>query len=201
VDLWVSGLRHSRIRYSKPGVSTIGIGSADAGATAPSTILTSPGTVYRVVHTALTRELQDDVETHRRLEGDRLDALQVSLWDRAMAGDTAAAHQVIHINHRGQDSASRAVGEDASCTCRQPADSWSRPLITTAKTHVIAVMRVASSWQPVILLLCERTRRVGRFGICRAWEMAAPPTVRGVSPCLTSLFSCILICSSAASPT
>ena len=55
------------------------------------------GTVYRLVQTALTRELQEDVETHRRLERDRLDALQVSLWERAMSGDLAAAHQVIQI--------------------------------------------------------------------------------------------------------
>jgi hypothetical protein len=40
---WVFGCRHSRIRYSKPGSSTIGIGSGDAGATAPTTILASAG--------------------------------------------------------------------------------------------------------------------------------------------------------------
>ena len=55
------------------------------------------GTVYRLVHTALTRELHEDVEVHRRLEQERLDALQVSLWEKAMAGDTAAAHEVIRI--------------------------------------------------------------------------------------------------------
>src|SRR5215469_11075559 len=38
---WVSGCRHSRIRYSKPGSSTIGIGSGEAGATAPTTIFAS----------------------------------------------------------------------------------------------------------------------------------------------------------------
>ena len=35
---WVLGCRHSRSRYSKPGSSTIGIGSGDAGATAPTTV-------------------------------------------------------------------------------------------------------------------------------------------------------------------
>jgi hypothetical protein len=39
----VSGWRHSRIRYSKPGSSTIGIGSGDAGATAPTTIFAASG--------------------------------------------------------------------------------------------------------------------------------------------------------------
>ena len=55
------------------------------------------GTVYRLVHSALTRDLHEDVESHRRLERGRLDALQVSLWEKAMAGDTTAAHQVIQI--------------------------------------------------------------------------------------------------------
>ena len=40
---WVSGWRHSRSRYSKPGSSTIGIGSGAAGATAPTTIFASRG--------------------------------------------------------------------------------------------------------------------------------------------------------------
>jgi hypothetical protein len=55
------------------------------------------GTVHRLVHTALTRELDEDVENHRRLEGDRLDALQMSVWGTAMGGDAAAAHQVVQI--------------------------------------------------------------------------------------------------------
>ena len=42
-------------------------------------------------------ELHEDVESHRRLESERLDDLQVSLWEKAMSGDTAAAHEVIQI--------------------------------------------------------------------------------------------------------
>ena len=38
------------------------------------------GTVYRLVQAALTPELQEDVETHRRLGRDRLDALQVDIF-------------------------------------------------------------------------------------------------------------------------
>jgi hypothetical protein len=33
----------------------------------------------------------------RRLETQRLDALQVTLWDRAVSGDTAAGHEVLHV--------------------------------------------------------------------------------------------------------
>ena len=43
MDLVGLGCRHSLIRYSKPGSSTIGIGSGDAGATAPTTIFASKG--------------------------------------------------------------------------------------------------------------------------------------------------------------
>ena len=38
-----SGCAHSRIRYSNPGSTTIGIGSGDAGATPPTTIFASTG--------------------------------------------------------------------------------------------------------------------------------------------------------------
>lgn len=40
---WVVGCRHSCMRYSNPGSSTMGIGSGDAGATAPTTIFASVG--------------------------------------------------------------------------------------------------------------------------------------------------------------
>ena len=40
---WVCGCRHSLTRYSKPGSSTMGVGSGGAGATAPTTILASGG--------------------------------------------------------------------------------------------------------------------------------------------------------------
>ena len=43
MDLVGLGCRHSLIRYSKPGNSTIGIGSGEAGATAPTTIFASKG--------------------------------------------------------------------------------------------------------------------------------------------------------------
>ena len=33
----------------------------------------------------------------RRLETQRLDALQVTLWDRAVSGDTAAGHEVLQV--------------------------------------------------------------------------------------------------------
>jgi transposase-like protein len=48
------------------------------------------GTVYRIVHQALARDQRDAVEDHQQLELARLDALQVPLWDKALAGDLDA---------------------------------------------------------------------------------------------------------------
>ena len=52
------------------------------------------GTVHHIVHDALTRDRKDAVENHQQLELARLDALQVALWDKAMAGDVEAAREV-----------------------------------------------------------------------------------------------------------
>ncbi|EWT03107.1 hypothetical protein N865_04065 [Intrasporangium oryzae NRRL B-24470] len=52
------------------------------------------GTVYRIVHQALARDRRDAVEDHQQLELARLDALQVALWDKALAGDLDACRQV-----------------------------------------------------------------------------------------------------------
>src|SRR3954469_8201535 len=52
------------------------------------------GTVHHIVHDALARDRKDAVEDHQQLELARLDALQVALWDKAMAGDVEAAREV-----------------------------------------------------------------------------------------------------------
>jgi len=52
------------------------------------------GTVHHIVHDALARDRKDAVEDHQQLELARLDALQAALWDKAMAGDVAAAREV-----------------------------------------------------------------------------------------------------------
>src|SRR3954470_1071122 len=48
------------------------------------------GTVHHIVHQALARDRKDAVENHQQLEMERLDALQLALWDKAMAGDLNA---------------------------------------------------------------------------------------------------------------
>ena len=52
------------------------------------------GTVHHIVHDALARHRKEAVEDHQQLELARLDALQVALWDRALAGDVDAAREV-----------------------------------------------------------------------------------------------------------
>lgn len=55
------------------------------------------GTVCHIVSDALRARTDDAVDTLRLLEAQRLDALQVALWDKAMAGDVHAARAAIRI--------------------------------------------------------------------------------------------------------
>ena len=57
----------------------------------------SRGTVYTIIRDAQSAHLDDTVEEHRRLELERLDALQASLWGRAMAGDVLATMAVVKV--------------------------------------------------------------------------------------------------------
>lgn len=55
------------------------------------------GTVCRIVNGALAAREVEAVEDVRGLERERLDTLQVALWDKAMTGDTKAAQSVLGI--------------------------------------------------------------------------------------------------------
>jgi hypothetical protein len=55
------------------------------------------GTVCHIVNDALKARTDEAVDTLRSLEAQRLDALQVALWDKAMAGDVIAAQAAIRI--------------------------------------------------------------------------------------------------------
>ena len=55
------------------------------------------GTAYKAVHKALAECITEGVDTLRRLELDRLDALQAALWHKVMAMDTAAVNTVLRI--------------------------------------------------------------------------------------------------------
>lgn len=55
------------------------------------------GTVHRIVREALEAQQAQGVELLREVEVRRLDALQVSLWDAAMAGDIEAVTACLKI--------------------------------------------------------------------------------------------------------
>jgi hypothetical protein len=57
------------------------------------------GTVYRLVKNALEDRQVESIDELRRLEVDRLDALQVAIWDDAVGGDVRAVAAAVRILH------------------------------------------------------------------------------------------------------
>ena len=55
------------------------------------------GTVHRLVAQSIAAQELEDVAHLRHLESSRLDALQVAVWDAAMAGDLAAVRSAMNI--------------------------------------------------------------------------------------------------------
>ncbi len=55
------------------------------------------GTVFHIVTDALDSRQVEAVDQLRSLESQRLDALQIAVWDRAMSGDVTAALAAIRI--------------------------------------------------------------------------------------------------------
>jgi hypothetical protein len=55
------------------------------------------GTVYRVVANALQAQTVEAVKELRTLEIERLDMLQVAVWQKAMAGDVPSAAVAIRV--------------------------------------------------------------------------------------------------------
>lgn len=63
---------------------------------------------YKAFWKAIEHNEAEAVEDHRALELARLDALQVPLWDKAMAGDVKAAGMILRII----ETRSRLLGLD-----------------------------------------------------------------------------------------
>ena len=57
------------------------------------------GTVYRLVKNPLEDREVETIDELRRLEVDRLDSLQVAIWEDAMTGDVRAVAAVVRIMH------------------------------------------------------------------------------------------------------
>lgn len=58
------------------------------------------GTVYRIVKNALADREVESIDELRGVEVDRLDALQRSVWDRALGGDREALKIVLAVIDR-----------------------------------------------------------------------------------------------------
>ena len=57
----------------------------------------SAGSVHKIVNDALAVQVAEQADLLRTVEVDRLNALQVPLWDKALEGDLAAATAVVKI--------------------------------------------------------------------------------------------------------
>ena len=55
------------------------------------------GTVHNIINAVLEAQQEEAVEKLRQPEGERLDAVQLSLWEKALAGDNTAALAVVRI--------------------------------------------------------------------------------------------------------
>jgi DNA-binding transcriptional MerR regulator len=55
------------------------------------------GAAYKAFKRALTRTLQEPAAELRDLEVDRLDQLQIAMWEQAMRGDVQAVDRVLRI--------------------------------------------------------------------------------------------------------
>ena len=58
---------------------------------------TNRGSAHRAVSKALSERQAEGIDLLRAIEGDRLDALQASVWPRAEAGDVRAINTVLKV--------------------------------------------------------------------------------------------------------
>ena len=79
------------------------------------------GTVHRIVREVLEAQQAENVELLREVEVRRLDALQVALWDAAMAGDIDAVNACLRIIlARIKVLGLAELGADKQSRCQQP---------------------------------------------------------------------------------
>ncbi len=79
------------------------------------------GTVHRLVQQTLHAHQADSVDALRAVEVARLDALQQSLWEPAMAGDLKAVGQVLQIIvARSRLLGLMPLAKSPRVKCRQP---------------------------------------------------------------------------------
>ena len=84
-------------QWRKARAVELAIDGVSYGAIAVEVGYAHRGTAYKAVHKALAERVTEGVDTLRRLELDRLDALQAAIWDKALGADTAAVTGVLRI--------------------------------------------------------------------------------------------------------
>ncbi|MEO6472955.1 MAG: hypothetical protein ABIO14_14255 [Aeromicrobium sp.] len=55
------------------------------------------GTAHRVVTTAFRNRISDDIDMHRDIELNRLEALLSDLWEMMLEGNLAAHREILHV--------------------------------------------------------------------------------------------------------
>ena len=129
---WVSGWRHSRIRYSKPGSSTIGIGSGEAGATAPTTILASVRQAEKNVKAA-----EDEMPGLREAVEKAAEAERIAHHDasEAVIYLHACEDTLVHARQRKVPAAEEALAieklRDAQAVAQRRQDAYDAALAET----------------------------------------------------------------------
>ena len=83
--------------WRKARAVELAIDGTSYGAIAAEVGYTHRGTAYKAIHKALAERVTAGVDELRRLELARLDSLQAALWDKALAGNTAAGNTVLRI--------------------------------------------------------------------------------------------------------
>lgn len=79
------------------------------------------GTVHRIVHQALEAHQVQGVELLREVEVQRLNALQVGLWEAALAGDLQAVRACVRIiQARVKVLGLTAAAKAPAPSCQQP---------------------------------------------------------------------------------
>ena len=84
-------------QWRKARAVELAINGTSYGAIAAEVGYSHRGTAYKAVHKALAERVSVGVDQLRRLEVARLDALQAAVWDKALAGDSAAVNTVLRI--------------------------------------------------------------------------------------------------------
>ncbi len=108
---------NSSSQLTSSGLRAQGLGYAEI---AREVGYANKGTAHKVIAQALEARECQDVDLLRQVELDRLDALQVALWPRAVRGDVPAVLAVLRV----LDQRIRLLGLAEVPRKQKPQDAW-----------------------------------------------------------------------------